>query len=43
MSKENNIVFAGIVDRLLRDEVFSIGLDDFVFKKVADPELYWDI
>ena len=43
MSKENNIVFAGIVDRLLRDEVFSIGLDDFVFKKVADPESYWYI
>jgi hypothetical protein len=43
MSKENNIVFAGIVDKLLRDEVFSIGLDNFVFKKVADPELYWDI
>ena len=43
MSVENNIVFAGIVDKLLRDEVFSIGLDDFVFKKVADPKLYWDI
>jgi hypothetical protein len=43
MSVENNIVFAGIVDKLLRDEACSIGLDNFVFKKVADPELYWDI
>jgi hypothetical protein len=43
MSVENNIVFAGIVDRLLRDKVFSIGLDNFVFKKVADPKLYWHI
>jgi hypothetical protein len=43
MSAENNIVFAGIVDRLLRDEVFSISLDNFVYKKVADPKLYWDI
>jgi hypothetical protein len=43
MSVENNIVFAGIVDKLLRNEVFSIGLDNFVFKKVANPKLYWDI
>ena len=43
MSAENNMVFAGIVDKLLREEVLSIGLDNFVFKKVANPELYWDI
>ena len=43
MSEENNMVFAGIVDKLLREEVFSIDLDNFVFKKVANPELYWDI
>ena len=43
MSIENNIIFAGIVDKLLRDEVFSIGLDDFEYKKVADPESYWYI
>ena len=43
MSAENNMVFAGIVDKLLREEVLSIGLDNFVFKKVANPELYWNI
>jgi hypothetical protein len=43
MSMANNIIFAGIVDKLLRNEIFSISLDDFVYEKVANPELYWDI
>jgi hypothetical protein len=43
LSAANNIILAGIVDKLLHNIVFSVGLDDFVYEQVANPELYWDI
>ena len=43
LSAANNIILAGIVDKLLHNAVFSVGLDDFVYEQVANPELYWDI
>jgi hypothetical protein len=43
MSAANNIVLAGIVNKLLRNTVCSVGLDDFVYKQVSNPELHWDI
>jgi hypothetical protein len=43
LSAANNIILAGIVDKLLHNSVLSIGTDDFVYEQVANPELYWDI
>lgn len=43
LSAANNIILAGIVNKLLCNAVFSVGPDDFVYEQVANPELYWDI
>jgi hypothetical protein len=43
LSAANNIILAETVDKLLHNAVLSVGLDNFVYEQVANPELYWDI
>lgn len=43
MSQANNLALAKIVDKLLNNEQISVSLNDFVFQKVSNPELFWSI
>lgn len=43
LSKENNEQLASLVNKLINNSVEKITLDDFIFTKYDNPELYWEI
>lgn len=43
MSKQNNIILANFIASIIRGEERYIGIHDFVYTKVKDPENYWEI
>ena len=43
LSKENNERLASLVNNLINNKIEKITLDDFVFIKYDNPELYWEI
>lgn len=42
-SAENNSRMASYIKSIIDGKNIVIGLDDFVYKKVPDPENYWDL
>lgn len=43
MSAENNLILAGLVDNIITGKEITVTLDNFVFKKETNPELYWEL
>lgn len=41
ISKENNVVLAEKIAKLIQDPRLRVNIDDFVFEKYVDPKLYW--
>jgi len=43
MTVENNLILAMMIDEILHNKRTQVSLDEFVFKKVDNPEDFWSI
>jgi hypothetical protein len=41
MTVENNLILATMIDEILHNKRTQVSLDEFVFKKVDNPENFW--
>jgi hypothetical protein len=43
LSKENNEILSDLLADIINGKDLVITVDDFIYKKVDDPETYWEI
>lgn len=43
LSEKNNAILAELMAKIINGENITIGIDNFLFEKVSNPEKYWEL